>query len=763
MIHVLRPTEREMIISRLTRVIGQTSGLLVGEASDELMEALQQEGFIVTDLGPTPLETQAGRGIELKARGGVGGSPAIVEPPTGLGYFVLALYGPLLPKWRDQLAAAGVELLEGLGNGEYVAQLDSQALGGIRLLEFVREVAPYVADRPDQEREAEREEGGRDEPPKPAGPSVRRDASPLAPPVRPQSPPGPQAVAYDVWLHRPADMPAVRQWLENQRISILGTAERKVRIAAPYLPTLERLRRVAGVAVIEPFVPPHLHNDHAAQLLGVNSLRARAASWQLTGRGQVVAVADTGLDADHPDLRDRLKAVFARGRSGDSSDPHGHGTHVAGSIVGTGHASGGTVCGIAPEAELVFQSVLDDRGQLGGLPIALSELFDEAYLVGARIHNNSWGSDTFSQYTMNSLEVDQYVHSHPDFLVIVSSGNSGTAAAPRHAKIGSVDWLSVCAPGTSKNAMVVGASRSDRACGGISGLTYNEVWPIEFPVPGIGAERVSGDPNALAAFSSRGPCTDRRVKPDVVAPGTDILSTRSSIGALENFWGLDVNQYYAFMGGTSMAAPLVAGTAALVRQYYEEQRGHIPSAALLKATLVNGTGWLTGMDARADSAEPPNMHQGFGRVSLERSLPSPGSVVQLAFVDTWTGVGASSLAETGGTAQWMVYHGGGEELRLCLAYSDLPGRALQNDLNLLVQPVAADGSPLSPPILGNAGRPFMLTAPDADNNVEIVRVQDAQAGWYLVHVIASNLLRGPQAFALVVLGAIQEDGLLAQP
>ena len=149
-----------------------------------------------------------------------------------------------------------------------------------------------------------------------------------------------------------------------------------------------------------------------------------------------------------------------------------------------------------------------------------------------------------------------------------------------------MDWLSIGSPASSKNALTVGAARSSRTSGGVSTARTARSGSDRFPAEPIASDLVSGDAECIAAFSSRGPCDDRRIKPDLVAPGTDIVSTRSAAAATSDFWGLvPGNDHYAFMGGTSMAAPLVAGCAALVRQYYATERGIEPSAALVKATI----------------------------------------------------------------------------------------------------------------------------------------------------------------------------------
>ncbi|MEO8424675.1 MAG: S8 family serine peptidase [Actinomycetota bacterium] len=556
---------------------------------------------------------------------------------------------------------------------------------------------------------------------------------------------------FDVRVHRLEDVGPLRDWLRSNEIAVAGIGGKKVRVyILEDLGVEARIAALPDVATVEEYIPPKLHNDFARRLLGIDDPNNNPPLViQQEGDGQIVGVADTGLDEDHPDLNGRIVGVVALGRANDATDPHGHGTHVSGSILGDGTASGGTVRGVAPKARLFFQSLLDAQGGLGGLPVNLGDLFDEAYQQGVRIHNNSWGSAVRSMYTGDASDVDEFVASHRDMLIVFSAGNEGKATDRLNSQAGFVDWLSVGSPASSKNSLAVGASRSSRTSGGLAGLTWGQGWPQEFPDPPIADENISGDAESLAAFSSRGPCDDKRIKPDVVAPGTDIVSTKSSRAPLRNFWAAyPGNGQYAFLGGTSMAAPIVAGAATLVREYYVKDRQIDPSAALLKASLMNCTRWLSGADATADFQLMPNFHQGFGRIYLPWAIPNPlVPWFGLEVVDTWQDVGAQ-FQQSGQRLRFQVDVTGGDWLRICLAWTDLPAGALQNNLDLFVQ------DPSGAKHMGNADLPMSLHIPDPENHVELVRLEQPAPGTYLIQVSATNILRGPQDMALVVAGSL---------
>ncbi|HWI64824.1 MAG TPA: S8 family serine peptidase [Symbiobacteriaceae bacterium] len=473
---------------------------------------------------------------------------------------------------------------------------------------------------------------------------------------------------------------------------------------------LRALARSTDVVYVEPVKENKLFNDKAAGVMGVSE------AWKagLDGKNQVVAVTDTGLDTGkndtsmHADFQGQIKQIFALGKPGDASDTLAHGTHVAGSVLGTGKASNGLYKGTAPGAKLVMQAVEDAKGGLGGIPEDLSQIFKQAYDAGARIHTNSWGVPATSGgtvYDAQSAAVDRWIWEHPDYTILFAAGNDGD-----HDRDNQTNYGTVSTPGTSKNAITVGASQNNRP------------------------DKKQGDNiKGMASFSSRGPTADGRVKPDIVAPGTWIASTRSSKSDDSHFWAPhESNSKYGYMGGTSMATPLTAGATALVRQFYTEKMNVTPRASLLKATLINGA---AAMDTNLTWKD-----NGWGRVDINNSL----------YGRPFKFVNEEKALQTGEAQSYTYAVKAGQPLKITLAWSDYPAnpsaeKTLVNDLDLVIK--GPDGKE----ILGN----HMLGAGvDRTNNVENIVIASPGAGNYTVTVKGYNVPQGPQRFALVASGQI---------
>lgn len=541
--------------------------------------------------------------------------------------------------------------------------------------------------------------------------------------------------------------------------------------AASQRRAMTSLAQVHGVRMVRRKAINRISNDVAVGLMKANPT-ALGAGANLDAAGEIVAVCDTGFDVGtttpvHPDFAGRVKSVtsypitpdFApyirnqRGDDGAADLDSGHGTHVAGSVLGDGAAStaiaGQTpVRGVAHKAKLVFQAIeqsLDWRNPadlqrygrylLAGIPADLTALFEEAYRKGARIHTNSWGGGEPGAYDSQSRQVDQFVWDHPSMCILFSAGNDGTDSDGD----GKINPGSVTSPGTAKNCITVGASENLRRA--FDSQKYGAWWPGDYPAPPFKNAPMADNPEQVVAFSSRGPTADGRTKPDVVAPGTWILSTKSTmLSSTATGWSpFPTSSKYFYMGGTSMATPLTAGLVAALRQHLKrDRRVTNPSAALLKAVLIVSASRLPDT---APAGTVLDGHQGFGRVDLARVV-KPAAGVKL-----WTSQG-SSVGTGQSRRRTITVRTAGAPLRIALAYADYPGAALVNNLNLVV--TAPDGTTRR---VGNQpdGGPLVF---DTANNVEVVHVANAAAGAWTVEVIGSNVPQGPQRFALAAIGKL---------
>ena len=534
----------------------------------------------------------------------------------------------------------------------------------------------------------------------------------------------------------------------------------QVHVAASAIPTL--LAR-EDVMWVEPAPTPVLFNDVARGILQIDVARAQFPG--LDGQGQTIAIADTGLDiqgnvqagANQDFASARVAGTNLCPNGGDWSDRSGHGTHVAGIAAGSGSMSGGQFAGVAPQANLLVQNV--GAGDSGGVALCdfdLTTLLQQAHDNGARVQSASWGYvGSGGLYTAASGEIDAFTWQHDEQLVVVAAGNNGEDCAPKQGSVcqpdGVIDAGSVAAPGTAKNVLTVGASESRRP---ERTATWGGSLATIAPISG---DRRSDNPNGIAAFSGRGPTIDGRIKPEIVAPGTDIISSVSHAAYYQAYYpkyGLN----YAYQSGTSMATPMVSGAAALVRQWLAEQRGlGAPSAALVKALLLNGaTNLAPGQYGEGEKREIPatwpNSVQGWGRANVASAI-GLGETPLIVDVPKAQGVRGLEMRE------YSITLAARQTVRVTLVWTDPPspsfvGRALLNNLDLELrsgETVLARGNEQA--ALRNVCR---VNGYDVCNNAEALVFTAPAAGNYTIRVYGAavpGLVGQPetqaQPFALV--------------
>lgn len=451
----------------------------------------------------------------------------------------------------------------------------------------------------------------------------------------------------------------------------------------------------------------------------------------ITGEGQIATIMDSGVDynscwfrenggaAPGPSHRKVIDYAVAGGGVPYDGCDIGHGSHVAGTMCGDqSYIDPGNFNynGMAYKAKMTVQDIGTDDWSgcnLGtvSVPSSLSASFVASRSLGARVHQNSWGS-TSNAYDGYCVDIDNMMWNNKDFLVCFAAGNSG----PGGSTVGS--------PGTAKNCVTVGATRQ------------------------------APQQDTMAGYSSRGPASDSRYKPTVTAPGGE---SPTYITSVDNHTGSPPAQTCNTASdpfqGTSMATPCVSGMALNVRQYFADgyyplgaaggDEPFEPQAALVKAMLISSTDDMA-------TGDIPNNNEGWGRILMDNSLYFEGDTRELIAneVEPGLGTGENDLFE-------FEVDASSEPLVVTVVWTDYPGTsgtnlALVNDLDLLL--TAPGGTQYRGNVFSGG---FSATGGTHDrrNVEECARIASPATGTWTVRVNGYNVPQGPQPFALVVNGS----------
>jgi hypothetical protein len=638
------------------------------------------------------------------------------------GLFLVQFEGHPLPGQRAELQALGVDLLKYVPDDGFIARFTNASPSQARALGFIRWVGPYRAAHKIHARLTA---------------AVQRTNSPVAVTILLS----PRATPAEIAQVRGLLASVAHESHLRQGVIVRGV------LPPAALPTLADL---SAVLWIEPAPHRKLIDEAASKLVGGDDgqVATPTVTEQLGfgGQGVTVCVADTGLDTGdtntmHPDVRGRVSGFQFYPPLTDGSDGYGHGTHCAGIVAGnaaTGETDPDTGAwyglGVANQANLFIERIFDENANEVSPAPSDETLARDGVRNGAQIGANSWGNDVQGAYDTDAAQFDELVRDadpvtpgDQPYILEFSAGNAGP------------DSQTLDSPASGKNVIATGASEN------VPGL-YAEIYGL-----------YADGPDTMADFSSRGPCEDGRIKPDVVAPGTWIASMASSAAPNEAAiaW-MVIDNYYVYMGGTSMSGPAAAGGAAAFVQYYKSTHGGaVPSPALVKAALINSAEELD--ESNGGPGPIPNSDEGWGRVTLTNLI---GSQRNYQYVDQ------TVLLTNGQVYQQHTFVGtSNQPLKITLAYTDVAGfpgaiPALVNDLNLVV--VGPDGTVYRGNQFTAGESTPNATASDHLNNVEAVHLAQPLPGNYLIEVVAASVVEDArldtaaidQDFALVVSGPL---------
>ncbi|MEV0385289.1 S8 family serine peptidase [Nonomuraea sp. NPDC050643] len=389
-------------------------------------------------------------------------------------------------------------------------------------------------------------------------------------------------------------------------------------------------RSVSGIAKVWLDRKTRVSLDQSVPLIGAPT------GWEkgYDGKGVKVAVLDTGIDVNHPDFVGRILATENFSDAPGIADRKGHGTHVASTIAG----GGATYKGVAPAASLLVGKVLGDGGN-GEWSWAIAGM-EWAAAQGADVVNMSLGSCCGNGTDPMSLAVNELTKRHGT-LFVAAAGNES-------------DPLTVSVPAAADEALAVGA-----------------------------VDKTTG--TTLAGFSSRGPrLDDAAVKPNIVAPGVDIVAARSADSALP---GIPGDAAYTGFSGTSMATPHVAGAAAILAQQHPGWRaGELRDALTSTAVRNDGHNWYEEGSGRVDVARAVTQTV-FATSAVDFRLLGETATRQVTYRNT--GAAAVTLSVSLETRGWSGRPAPGKAVRLGAGTVTVPANGTAT-VGLTVDPSAGE-------------------------------------------------------------------------
>lgn len=657
--------------------------------------------------------------------------------------YLVQFVGPIKKQWLKELKSHA-EIVSYIPNNAYLVRATAQGLSQINSLKS--EVASHV------------QWTGAFKPAYKIAPEVTLDSD--------------QEITSTIQLVSSANTASeIRDLIARSSASIIGDATTvlnytniRIKVQPRRLPAIARMSTVVW---IERWDEPVMHDEKqglilAGRLTGSEAPSSYLAWLQSKGITSapdfIVDVADSGIDQGsldpqviHKDFLNSSglsRVAYARyvGAFDDDAIPLdyiGHGT-INASILGGYNIDSGFPyvdpdgyrfgLGIHPYARLGVTQIFAPGYTNPSFPVMLDKMYND----GARISSNSWGTynNTYTTacqaYDSLVRDAQSAVPGNQEMTIVFSSGNNGPGG-------------NLTSPGNAKNTILVGASENLRA--GVDGCG----------VDSTGADDIS----SLIDFSSGGPTSDGRKKPDICAPGTHIQGARSQARGYNASGICGPGNYpsgqslYTWSSGTSHAAPAVAGGAAIVRQVFQQSVGHPPSPALIKAYLTNSASYMNGFMA-GDSL--PGANQGWGLMNLGRALDG----VSRLMVDQ-----DQVIQNTGQviTVQGRIADPS-KPFRVTLAWTDAPGSPaaspIVNDLDLQVD------------FGGNTyfGNHFSggvsIAGGEADrlNNLESVWAPAGASGDFTIRIVGANIAGDgvpgnadltDQDFALVVYN-VQSQG-----